>query len=331
MSTDSLPSVQPCTNPRHTGEIRERLGCVGPDPAELTPEEAALHDALKDKVRELEAQVGARRLAAAYRAAADEAHDEGSRLYDDMGQKAAEGAWKIRDLLRRRDRNRRRPPARRGVEQVSHRGRRAPKPTPRLTKGRDRDREDRRTAIEDVLLPRLARGVLLPAEAALLDTYVREEIRVADATRKTMGETTRALEKNRDATDTAVREAEETTEEHRIALSEALGLGNGASWDAIHDRAGELYAKVEQGGPQPAPDPAPSSLGGCPQACAGGHTYSGSCLERADGPRTVATADLPLGAADVIIRRGEGPRCAACGKAAAEHGSWICLSPLVYA
>ncbi|MFG2671384.1 hypothetical protein [Streptomyces sp. NPDC048445] len=29
----ALPPEQPCTNPRHTGAIRERLGCSGPDPA----------------------------------------------------------------------------------------------------------------------------------------------------------------------------------------------------------------------------------------------------------------------------------------------------------
>ncbi|THA78392.1 hypothetical protein E6R60_05770 [Streptomyces sp. A0642] len=28
-----LPAEQPCTDPRHTGAIRERLGCSGPDPA----------------------------------------------------------------------------------------------------------------------------------------------------------------------------------------------------------------------------------------------------------------------------------------------------------
>ncbi|MEU1592716.1 hypothetical protein ABZ468_07615 [Streptomyces sp. NPDC005708] len=179
MSTTSLPSVQPCTNPRHTGELRARLGCVGPDPvaqrhphprlaqladaldehargnrerhpdgpthaayraglrvaariartraavdddadlvpyqgehgypegqepaaAEWTPEERALADQLKAKVRELEVLEDARRAARTYRAAADEAHAEGDRLYDDMGQKAAEGAWKVRDLLRAR-------------------------------------------------------------------------------------------------------------------------------------------------------------------------------------------------------------------------------------
>jgi hypothetical protein len=32
--------------------------------------------------------------------AAGIAHDEGTRLYDDMGQKAAQGAWRVSDRLR---------------------------------------------------------------------------------------------------------------------------------------------------------------------------------------------------------------------------------------
>ncbi|MET7759758.1 hypothetical protein ABZT27_34415 [Streptomyces sp. NPDC005389] len=28
-----IPPTEPCTDPRHTGRIREQLGCVGPDPA----------------------------------------------------------------------------------------------------------------------------------------------------------------------------------------------------------------------------------------------------------------------------------------------------------
>ncbi|GHC40121.1 hypothetical protein GCM10010348_79210 [Streptomyces anthocyanicus] len=36
-----------------------------------------------------------------------------------------------------------------------------------------------------------------------------------------------------------------TTEAHRLALSEALGLGTGAPWDAIRDRAAELNVELE--------------------------------------------------------------------------------------
>lgn len=38
----------------------------------------------------------------AYRAAADIAHAEGNRLYDDSGQRHAQGAWAVRDALRAR-------------------------------------------------------------------------------------------------------------------------------------------------------------------------------------------------------------------------------------
>lgn len=35
--TTGLPPEQPCTDPRHTGPIREQLGCVDPAPAEPQP------------------------------------------------------------------------------------------------------------------------------------------------------------------------------------------------------------------------------------------------------------------------------------------------------
>jgi hypothetical protein len=38
--------------------------------------------------------------------------------------------------------------------------------------------------------------------------------------------------------------ANDPAEEHRVALSEALGLGTGAPWDAIRERAAELAASV---------------------------------------------------------------------------------------
>ncbi|MFD7861835.1 hypothetical protein [Streptomyces sp. NPDC059783] len=37
----------------------------------------------------------------------------------------------------------------------------------------------------------------------------------------------------------------DTAEAHRLALSEALGLGTGAPWNAIHDRAAELNAALD--------------------------------------------------------------------------------------
>ncbi|MFF1600751.1 hypothetical protein ACFVYV_25135 [Streptomyces mirabilis] len=68
MSETSLPPVQPCTDPRHTGAIRERLGCVGPDPdADV---EEVLRVQLAERVRQLEAARLAAIRAAAYRDAA---------------------------------------------------------------------------------------------------------------------------------------------------------------------------------------------------------------------------------------------------------------------
>lgn len=49
-----------------------------------------------------------------------------------------------------------------------------------------------------------------------------------------------------------VGEAWHTAEAHRLALSEALGLGTGAPWDAIRDRAAELGRLADEA--QPATD-----------------------------------------------------------------------------
>jgi hypothetical protein len=47
---------------------------------------------------------------------------------------------------------------------------------------------------------------------------------------------------------------EEAEEEHRLALSQTLGLGTGAPWDAIRDRAAELADAVPVSGPGGAAD-----------------------------------------------------------------------------
>jgi hypothetical protein len=62
----------------------------------------AAPDQLKAAVRTREAYHDAEVRAAAYREAADLAHAEGTRLYDDMGRHAAEGAWSVRDKLNAR-------------------------------------------------------------------------------------------------------------------------------------------------------------------------------------------------------------------------------------
>ena len=66
-----------------------------------------------------------------------------------------------------------------------------------------------REAAIDALLQRALRGVLTIPEAAVLADYVRADRRVAEKTRKRLTETTRALERHREAADTEMRRLEE--------------------------------------------------------------------------------------------------------------------------
>ncbi|MEV5673494.1 hypothetical protein AB0L28_32575 [Streptomyces sp. NPDC052503] len=86
------------------------------------------------------------------------------------------------------------------------------RPQQRAPKGRDLDRLDRRNVVEN-LLARVHRVRLTSPEAALLGDYVREEQRAADAMRSSLAGTTRALERNRQAADDAIREAEQRAEQ----------------------------------------------------------------------------------------------------------------------
>jgi hypothetical protein len=61
----------------------------------LPQERGLLREAVETELRDGD---GARPVA--LREAADLAHAEGTRLYDDMGRHAAEGAWAVRDRLR---------------------------------------------------------------------------------------------------------------------------------------------------------------------------------------------------------------------------------------
>ncbi|MFE7853731.1 hypothetical protein [Streptomyces sp. NPDC057403] len=77
-------------------------------------------------------------------------------------------------------------------------------------------RRRERRALLDNLLARMLRGVLSAAEAALLAECVREEQRVYDQTRRSLGETGQAvgearetLRKHREAADAAIREFEQ--------------------------------------------------------------------------------------------------------------------------
>lgn len=99
---------------------------------------------------------------------------------------------------------------------MSHRGQRAPKP-------QTYDRNDRRAAL-GVYLDRMERGVALsPQESAIVAAYTREEIRIADATRRSLTQTTDALKSVRDATDSAVQEAETRAQEAEDRLAAMTG------------------------------------------------------------------------------------------------------------
>lgn len=95
-----------------------------------------------------------------------------------------------------------------------------PRTQQRAPKGRDRDRADRR-AVADVLLARLHRGALSPAEAALLAEHMREEQRIADESRRAMAGTTQALERHRAAADEAIVEAEQRAAQAEARTKEA--------------------------------------------------------------------------------------------------------------
>ncbi|MFD5591958.1 hypothetical protein [Streptomyces griseorubiginosus] len=92
----------------------------------------------------------------------------------------------------------------------------------RPPEGRDRDRTECDRVV-DVLLARLDRGALSPAEAALLGEHVREYRRLAEENRRAMVGTIRALAKHREAADAAIVEAEERAKqaEQQLAPVEA--------------------------------------------------------------------------------------------------------------
>ncbi|WP_432155542.1 hypothetical protein [Streptomyces sp. bgisy153] len=96
------------------------------------------------------------------------------------------------------------------------------RPYHRPPEGRDHDRTERDRVV-DVLLARLDRGALSPAEAALLGEHVREYRRLAEENRRAMVGTTRALAKHREAADAAIVEAEQRAKqaEQQLAPVEA--------------------------------------------------------------------------------------------------------------
>lgn len=80
-------------------------------------------------------------------------------------------------------------------------------PTTRAPKPNQHERATRQTVIDN-LIGRALRGALTIPEAALLADYVRAERLVADKTRRSLGDTTRALQRHREAADDEIRRLE---------------------------------------------------------------------------------------------------------------------------
>lgn len=71
-----------------------------------------------------------------------------------------------------------------------------PKPTVRTPKPNQHERAQRAAAI-DALLQRALRGLLTIPEAAVLAHYWRQEQQLAEKTRRSLSDTTRALQRHR--------------------------------------------------------------------------------------------------------------------------------------
>ncbi|MGQ4343536.1 hypothetical protein [Streptomyces sp. SAS_275] len=80
-------------------------------------------------------------------------------------------------------------------------------PTLRAPKPNEHERAQRQAAIE-ILLTRALRGVISIPEVAVLADYWRAERDLADKTRRSLGATTRALERNRTAADAEIQRLE---------------------------------------------------------------------------------------------------------------------------
>ncbi|WP_030169049.1 hypothetical protein [Streptomyces sp. NRRL S-813] len=85
-------------------------------------------------------------------------------------------------------------------------------PTVRAPKANQQERAQRRTTI-DVLLHRAIHGVLSTTEASLLAEYVRAEQQLADKTRRTLTDTTQALQRHREAADAVIQALEARIDE----------------------------------------------------------------------------------------------------------------------
>ena len=84
--------------------------------------------------------------------------------------------------------------------------------TVRAPKPNQHDRATRQTVIDN-LIGRALRGALTIPEAAVLADYWRVEQQLAEKTRRSLGATTRALERHRAAADAEIRRLEQRIDE----------------------------------------------------------------------------------------------------------------------
>jgi cell division protein FtsB len=129
-------------------------------------------------------------------------------------------------------------------------------PAVRAPKPNEHERAQRQAAVE-ILLRRALHGVLSVPEAAVLADYWRAERELADKTRRSLGETTRALQRNREAADAEIRrlearvaelEAETGTEVVQEATDGAQGVQEAAN--GARDVRGAARAADGRTGPQ---------------------------------------------------------------------------------
>lgn len=85
-------------------------------------------------------------------------------------------------------------------------------PRTRAPKPNQHERAQRQTVIDN-LIGRALRGALTIPEAAVLAEYWREERRIGEKTRRRLTDTTRALQRHREAADAEIRRLEAVVEE----------------------------------------------------------------------------------------------------------------------
>jgi hypothetical protein len=118
-----------------------------------------------------------------------------------------------------------------------------------------------RQAVIDNLIGRALRGALTIPEAALLADYVRADRLVADKTRRSLGDTTRALQRHREAADAEVQRLEARVEELLAGDSGAPREASAGPREGVGGAVAALEAVSGAGGVRGAAEPAEARSG----------------------------------------------------------------------